>query len=51
MKTRCTTLVSNTLEYAEVLEVVREAEVPKGKWGKTREEYDKERKIQRGKKR
>ena len=26
MKTRCATLVSNTLEYAEVLEVVREAE-------------------------
>ena len=26
MKTRCATLVSNTLEYAGVLEVLREAE-------------------------
>ena len=43
MKTRCATLVSNTLEYAEVLEVVREAETERERVRERERERDRER--------
>ena len=46
MKTRCATLVSNTLEYAEVLEVVREAETERESEREREKEIEREMEIQ-----